>query len=41
MKKDKYLEAEMEIIYLLEKDIIFASKQVDDGPIEMPFVPRK
>lgn len=41
MEKKIYQPAEITIIELRERDIITTSKVVDDGPIEMPFVPRK
>ncbi len=42
MKKERYQEAEIKILRFEQKDIVLTSNgSEDDGPIELPFVPKK
>ena len=43
MGKEMYLEAEMVVVKIQKEDIIRTSNpsKEDDGPVELPFVPRK
>ena len=42
MRREKYQEAEMKVIkFQLEDVVVTSNGSEDDGPIELPYVPRK